>query len=225
MDISSATTPLAAFAAGVVTSVHCTGMCGPLTCAMFGSCGRRELRAATTFYHVARIVSYSLLGGLLGFIGRPAAAIFSSDPARVVPWAFAVVFLFFAFGLEKRMPQPAFISKIFSLLKIGPSHSTGHAALLGAATPFLPCGPLYLLFGVALLTSSFFDGAKLMASFALGTLPLYWLVQLQWVRLQSHFSPAGLVRVQRGLACASAGLLIWRAAANAGLGLAHAACH
>jgi sulfite exporter TauE/SafE len=225
MDISAATTPLAAFVAGLVTSIHCTGMCGPLTCAAFGACRRRELGLATGLYQVTRFAGYTLSGGILGLIGAPAAAIFTSEPARIVPWAFAAVFLFFALGLEKRLPQPLFISRVFCFLSFAPEQALRRAPLLGVATPFIPCGPLYLLFGVASLTGSFADGAKLMAAFALGTIPLYWLVQLQWVRLQSWFSPAGLLRIQRGLAGASAGLLVWRAMANGGLGLSHALCH
>src|SRR5438067_13624929 len=101
MDISTAATPLAAFIAGAVTSIHCAGMCGPLTCAMFGRCGKRESQRASAIYQGSRVVVYTLLGLALGAIGRPAAAAFTD--ARFVPWAFVLVFLAFAFGLEKRL--------------------------------------------------------------------------------------------------------------------------
>src|SRR5581483_3142093 len=166
LNLGDTTTPLAAF---------CAGMCGLLTCAMFGACAKSE----TAVYQGARVLAYSVLGGMLAVAGYPAARLFTSSPARLMPWAFALVFIALAFGLEKRIQQPAFISRIFLKLRFGSKNRTQFAALLGAVTPLFPCGPLYLLLGIALVSGSFFAGATLMASFALGTLPLYWLVQMQ----------------------------------------------
>ncbi len=225
MDISSAATPLAAFVAGAITSIHCAGMCGPLTCAMFGRCGKRESQLASAIYQLSRLISYSLLGLALGAVGHSAATLFTN--ARLVPWAFALVFIVLAFGLEKRIAPPAFVTRLFAQFlggaRVSPSRT--FPALLGFATPFLPCGPLYLMFGVALVSSSALTGAMLMASFALGTLPFYWFAQMQLLRLQTRLSPLTLQRTRQGLSLISAALLVWRATANGGLGLAGTACH
>jgi sulfite exporter TauE/SafE len=222
MDISSAATPLAAFIAGAITSIHCAGMCGPLTCAMFGRCGKTESQRASAIYQLSRVISYTLIGLALGAAGHSAAAIFTD--ARFVPWALALVFLAFAFGLEKRITPPALTVKMFARLTRART-PFAQPILLGIATPFLPCGPLYLMFGIALVTGSALAGAALTASFALGTLPFYWFAQSQLLRLQTRLSPATLQRTRQGVSLLSAALLVWRASANGGLGLANAVCH
>lgn len=219
----STMTPLVAFVAGLVTSVHCTGMCGPLTCAAFG---RSRTVWTPLTYQLARLVSYSLAGGALGLAGQHAAALFSSTPARLLPWAFAALFLSFAFGLEKWIPQPKALPRLLFRFRLATMKPGAIATVLGFATPLLPCGPLYLVLGMALLSGSFASGALLMASFAMGTIPLLLLLQTQFARLP--FSATSIQRTRQGLAFISAVLLIWRAVAGSG-GLAISmhcpACH
>ena len=81
---------------------------------------------------------------------------------------------------------------------------------MGALTPLLPCGPLYLLFGAALLTGSAIRGAEFALAFGLGTVPLLWLAQQQLKHLKKRLKPATLVRVQRSLAIAAACLIAFR---------------
>ncbi len=217
MDATSFATPLAAFVAGLVTSVHCAGMCGPLTCAAFGQCGSVRPPLA---YHAARTAAYALAGGLLASVGGGAAALFAGSPTRWLPWAFAVLFLLVAFGLEKRIPAPAFLSRLLLRWRLKAAGGGG-AALLGVLTPFLPCGPLYLALGVALLAGSFANGAMLMGAFAIGTIPLLFVAQTQFHRIP--LSPRNLQRLRRGLAFASAMLLLWRGWAG-GSGLETGGC-
>jgi sulfite exporter TauE/SafE len=71
----------------------------------------------------------------------------------------------------------------------GPALPT--AAALGFATPLLPCGPLYFILAAALLAGSALRGAEFMLAFGLGTVPLLWLAQSQFHRLQARLSPPG----------------------------------
>lgn len=208
----------AALVAGAVTSLHCAGMCGPLSCALAGATakGRREVLASTAFYHAGRAASYALLGGILGSAGRSAAVWFSVTPARVLPWAFAALFLLYGLGAERWVPSSPRLSA-FLLRAKGHLAGKGAAASLaglGLLSPLLPCGPLYLAFGVALFAGSFLQGAGLMLAFAAGTIPLYWLLQTQYFRLQARFSPNALRWARQGLALAACVLLAWRAAAG-----------
>ncbi len=221
IDAHTLTTPLAAFVAGLVTSVHCAGMCGPLTCAAFGRDGGI---AAPASYQLSRLIAYGAVGGVLGMAGERAAALFSSTPARIVPWAFALLFLAFAFRLEKRIPQPRLLARWLFRWRMAAMRPSARAAGLGFLTPLLPCGPLYLVFGVALLAGSFASGAVMMASFAAGTIPLFLLAQTQFARLP--VSGLTFQRVQRALAFLSALLLIWRGIHGiAGLEAPVSCCH
>jgi sulfite exporter TauE/SafE len=227
MDGQIINTPLAAFTVGLVTSIHCAGMCGPLTCAFFAAKPGtpRETQIAGGIYHLSRLVAYSLIGGLLGAAGHSAAKVlFAGAPGRLLPWAFAVLFLMIAFRLDRYIPVIRGFSAIFHRLKFNTMPRFKMSAVLGLATPFLPCGPLYAVFAVALFAGSFLNGAELMAAFALGTMPLYWLLQSQYFRLQRRFSPGALQWSRQGLALVSALLLVARALSSPGDHLSKITC-
>ena len=172
-------------------------------------------------YHLARAVSYTVLGAVLGGMGAAAAGFFSAGLARLMPILLAALFLAMAFGFDRNLAQPKAVSRLTALIRMRP----GSGTLLGLVTPLIPCGPLYLMFGVSLVSGSWMRGGTLMLCFALGTMPLYWLAQWQWFYLCARMSPATLRTTQKVLGCASAGLVMWRAIANGGLGLGAPICH
>jgi sulfite exporter TauE/SafE len=202
MNLSLAT-PLAALAAGLVTSIHCTVMCGPLACA---------LRVRPFEYHASRFVSYAFAGALCGAAGQTVAAFLQGSTARLVPWAFAAVLIVLGLGLEKKIPRPRFLASLLLRARLNRS--------LGWLTPLLPCGPLWLMLAAAAVTGSWWSGALHLASFAAGTIPLPLLLQTQALRLQNRFPPSTARWTQQALAFISAGLLVWRAALPL-----HANCH
>ena len=202
MDGSLAT-PIAALVAGLATSVHCTAMCGPLACAM---------KVRPVEYHASRFLSYAIAGALCGSAGQSVAALLQGSTARVVPWAFAVVLIALGLGLEKKIPQPQFMTAFLYRARLNRS--------LGWLTPLLPCGPLWLMLGAAAITGSWWSGALHMAAFSAGTIPLPLLLQTQAVRVQGRISPTAARWTQQTLAFVSAGVLVWRAALPL-----HASCH
>lgn len=206
-------TTLGALVVGLVTSVHCVGMCGPIACGLSAMpATESERMLAATSYHGARLTSYAIIGAICGAIGKqPLQWIFHS-PAVILPWILVLVFLVFAFGLEKRLPRPAALLKHASRLQFKTARLTPvrSGLALGFLTPLLPCGPLYLLFGAALLSGSGWRGAEFALAFGLGTVPLLWLAQTQLHRMKRRFSPVAMVRVQRGLALTAALVMMWR---------------
>lgn len=209
-------TAAGAFAAGLAASLHCAGMCGPLACGLLSS-GRGSAPAdpqtAAALYHTGRLVSYATIGGLAGALGRwPLANAFAA-PAALLPWALAAVLLVMAFGGSGRIPQPLFLKKRVARLRLFLCRApAGRGALtLGLVTPLLPCGPLYLMFGVALLSGSAARGVEFMMAYALGTVPLLWLTQHGFQLWGRRLNPVTLGRVRRGAALAGAALLIARA--------------
>lgn len=192
-------------------------MCAPLSCALFRTCTAQKI----TFYHLFRGFSYTIIGAVLGQAGGAAATLFTTRPAQLVPLALVILFLAMAFGFDRNVPQPRLLSHLIA----GMRGRRAGGALLGFLTPLIPCGPLYLMFTVTLLTGSWLRGAILMACFALGTMPLYLLAQWQWFHLRARMSPVGMRKIQKALACASAGIVTWRALAGGGLGLASPLCH
>jgi len=190
-------------AAGLAASLHCAVMCGPLACA---------LRVRPVPYHASRFVSYTLAGALCGALGQTIAGLLQGSAARVVPWFFAAILVMIALGLDKRLPQPAFVARWAFRARLRGS--------LGWLSPLLPCGPLWLMFGAAALTGSWLSGALHLAAFTLGSIPLPFLLLTQAHRLQGRWSARFLHWAQRSVALGAAALLVWRAALPL-----HECCH
>lgn len=211
------TGPTAAFLAGLVTSVHCVGMCGPLACA-FQPAGTTTGSAVgiTSLYHGSRILAYTAIGALAGTVGAAPFRFLSGSGFEVLLWALVVFFAIVALGLEQRIPKPKWVGRLFFRVSVRarkwPRPAT--AVALGGVTPFLPCGPLYVVFGVAMLSGSTLRGAEFLFAFALGTLPLIWLTHTQYVRFREKMGPVWMRRIQRGTALVLALMIALRLAAG-----------
>jgi len=207
--------PTAALVAGLVTSLHCAGMCGPLACAACVRSGGAGSLAAAFAYHGARIVSYSVIGLLAGLAGRAVSDVLLGGTTRWLTWAFVIFFILVATGLDRRLRLPVAGEWMAGILAPGDAVFV-RAAALGALTPFIPCGPLYLIVAAAALSGSAASGAAVLAAFALGTVPLMLALQSQYFRFGARFSPAVLDRARRLLAAVSVGLLLYRGLGDPG---------
>ena len=184
---------LAAFLAGLGTGAHCAFMCGPLACA---------LKVKPLEYHLARIVAYTLVGGLCGGFGQLVLKRWSNSPLHLAPWVLVLVFLVMATGLERRIPVPAFVSRWSGRIRLERN--------LGWLTPLIPCGPLWLMFGAAAATGEVLAGATLLLWFAWGTVALYALAQCGFASLQKNVAQRVAPMMQRGFLWLATLLLAWR---------------
>ena len=201
--------PLAALVAGLITSIHCAGMCGPLACAACTKSQGSGSAPAALVYHGTRILSYGVLGLLAGSIGRAVSDVLLGGGTRWLTWAFVAFFVIVATGLDKRLRIPVAGAWMANALG-GQDAVFARAAMLGTLTPFIPCGPLYLMLAASALAGSAWAGAAVMAAFAVGTVPLILGIQSQLFRMGARISPVGLERLRRALAAASVAVLIYR---------------
>jgi hypothetical protein len=206
-------TAAGAFVAGLITSVHCVGMCGPLACGVAGlgkSCGVKH--GAVAGYHGGRLFSYTLLGAIAGAIGQVPVQAMVKSPAVLLPWVLILALVVIGFGLDKRLPRIPLLHRVSMRLrgwftKLGPGKG---GLALGLATPLLPCTPLYFILGAALVSGSPGRGAEFMAAFAMGTIPLLWVTQGGWFWLRGKFGAGGMDTARRALALVTALILAWR---------------
>ena len=185
-------TSIAALSAGLATSLHCVGMCGPLACAVTSKAKNREHALLETFsYHFGRLVSYTLIGSLAGLIGKQPLAYFFHSPAAILPWMMIPFLIVTAFPKLFQLPRLNFLARPYYKAKFWAQNKPAGIAggLLGLISPCLPCTPLYLIFGVCLLSGSPITGALLAFCFALGTIPLLWAAQSS-TRLITKIIPA-----------------------------------
>jgi sulfite exporter TauE/SafE len=213
MELASINSTGAAFVAGLVTSLHCAGMCGPLACSLMPRGPERSSAdAISTTYHLSRLTAYGVLGALAGGLGRAPLSWVSQSALRWLPWFTVVLFLAIAFRWDRHLPKIALLGR--GVLKLqtwmqGRSR-VQVAAVLGFATPLLPCGPLYFLVALALLSGSALRGVEFMVAFGLGTVPLLWVAQSQFFWLRTKLSPRAMDGARQTLALAAALVVAWR---------------
>lgn len=219
MELAAVNSPSAAFVAGLVTSLHCAGMCGPLSCTLMPGRGdRSDPQLVSTTYHVTRLVGYAALGALAGGIGRAPLLFLSDSALRWLPWVLVVFFVGLALRWDRHLPKIAALGKLTWQIQgwMRGRSRVEAAAALGFATPLLPCGPLYFIVSLALLSGSWLRGIEVMLAFGLGTVPLLWLAQTQFHWVRQRLSPLWLGRMRVTLALATAGIIGWRLRATLG---------
>lgn len=166
----------AAFAAGLLGGVHCAGMCGGIVASLSFS-ARGPVVGRQLAFNVGRIGAYSAAGALVGgfgmFFGALAAqtALFVLANALMVllglyiaGWGRIVLKLEAAGrGLWRRIEPRA--------RRLFPIDSTPKAFAAGLLWGWVPCGLVYSMLALALASGDSANGAMVMASFGLGTLP------------------------------------------------------
>lgn len=173
---------------GLVTSLHCVSMCGPMvvTYALKGTEEGTFAQRVTPnlAYQAAKIVSYTLVGLLLGTVGSA----FNLDAIR--PYVMVAAGLFMvvlALGMTGRAQwakhltprPPAFLMKALSATRrraVADANerrsSLATPVAFGLLTGLMPCAPLMAAQLNAAASGSAVAGAATMFAFGIGTAPL-----------------------------------------------------
>lgn len=200
-----------AFVIGLIASVStCMAVVGGLVLSMSANFAKEGDRIRPqVLFHMGRLVSFFVLGGLIGFLGSA----FAPGATGTFILSFLVALILLVLGLNlldvfpwmKRLQPtlPAFLSRHIHRLK-EVNHSLT-PVLIGIATFFLPCGFTQSMQIYALTTGSFWTGAFTMSAFALGTLPVLALLSFSSLAIHTKarsgvfFKTAGLVVIFFGL--------------------------
>jgi len=207
------------FLIGVLSSFHCVGMCGGLVVTYtagqgLGEGGQKKL-LPHLYYNLGRVLSYTLIGAILGGIG----SFFGINPVfSGVLTLFAAAFML-AMGaslvrninfIEKlKSKLPSFVAKyLFSQKQ---SAKPRGPLIIGFLNGFMPCGPLQAVQFYALGTGSALTGALSMLFFALGTVFLmfgfgYFVSSISGERVKRMMKISGVVVILLGLFMANRGL-------------------
>lgn len=170
------------FGFGLLSSLHCVQMCGPLVISYSLALGERRVREqwlAHVAYHAGRILTYSLLGSLAGLTGQTLRMLGDlagiENTVAVVTGVLMLVAGLFMLDLFPRAALERFdplrrTSRILQPLgrRIS-SPAPGSKFGLGLMLGFLPCGLIYAALIRAMSTGETSGGAMTMAAFGLGT--------------------------------------------------------
>jgi sulfite exporter TauE/SafE len=212
---------LIAPAVGLLSGLHCLGMCGGIVGALTFSLPERVRRDPTRLllylvaYNAGRILSYAAAGAVLGWAGALIFAAADAGPAAVLLRSVAAA-VTVAVGLYIAgwFPRLAWIERIGEpvwrrLEPIGrrllPVSTLPRALLYGAVWGWLPCGLVYAMLIAAPAQSGAGAGALYMGLFGLGTLPVLFGSGLLAGRLR-HLGRARAPRTVGGLAVVGLGV-------------------
>jgi hypothetical protein len=185
---------LSGFTLGAAGSLHCMGMCGPLSLAL----PTQHLSALQKFislflYQTGRIITYSFIGLLFGLAGR---RIYIAGYQQWFSIGMGILLLGFTvlyFAGKKNIHVP-FLSRFYFFIQqliiklLKSSTGPGGFLLLGMANGLLPCGMVYIALAATLSFSSIGESIGFMSMFGAGTLPAMMLVAYagQRVRMETR---------------------------------------
>ncbi|MFD2872924.1 sulfite exporter TauE/SafE family protein [Mucilaginibacter ximonensis] len=187
-----------AFYIGLFGSVHCIGMCGPLAFAIPGLRNRGWLLIADKFiYNVGRLLSYTLLGYLIGLLGRQLWLAGLQQGVSIIS-GLLIILAGFARLFKIKLSQNSFLAgavlPVQRTISYGLSHQWGHF-FIGMLNGFLPCGFVYLALVGAVNTSSPIASAQYMFWFGAGTFPLMLIAAIG----SSYIGPVFRRRINKGM--------------------------
>lgn len=165
------------FVIGLLTSVHCVAMCGGINlsqCLAGNGQGRFSGLLPSLKYNLGRVVSYTVIGGIVGAIGS--AVQFTGTLRGIVQLLAGVFMVLMGISLSGLFPALArFTPHLPKALgrKINKEKRESNSPLyVGLLNGLMPCGPLQAMQLYALSTGSILGGAASMLLFSLGTVPL-----------------------------------------------------
>ena len=202
---------------GLLGSLHCVGMCGPIAFMLPLS---REDRfrqwGQLGLYHGGRLFAYGLIGLVFGLIGQ-GLYLFGFQQKLSIAVGVVMILLVLIPGRVMRKwkvatPVYRLLGKVQSSLGAKLKEGNPDAFLsIGLLNGFLPCGLVYMALVGAMAMASAPMGGLYMMAFGLGTIPLMSVAALmgrylkgQWLPLVRKWIPVfvvliGVLFIMRGM--------------------------
>lgn len=202
---------------GLISNLHCFAMCGPIAMSIpINRKSEATILVSSIVYHTGRILTYTALGLLVGFIGFGIHMVGTLQNLSIIAGVGIIIYAW-RYKLLGENADKVFKttlpyninSKLMGI--VAKSNSPLKPFLLGMLNGLLPCGMVYTALITSLLTGNAIEGSFSMFLFGLGTYPtmiiLMYLTQRTATRFKSkinRFLPiiltiVGLLIVFRGL--------------------------
>lgn len=160
------------FVIGILTSLHCVGMCGGIMLSQtlsIKSGSKFQSIKPSLLYNTGRVISYTILGGIVGALGSVfSLSIMAKSALQIFAGAFMIIMGLNMSGFK--LFRKFNITLPFSVCKS--KNKSSSSFVVGLLNGFMPCGPLQTMQLFALGTGSALKGALSMFAFSLGTVPL-----------------------------------------------------
>lgn len=194
---------------GLLGSIHCMGMCGPLVLGIF-----KDSLSSKPYnyilYHLGKLMAYGTIGFGFGLLGKSLHLFISQQQLSILTGALLLIYYIITkvSGSNEKMSQLTTI--IYNRIKtITNQMPLPKFYLLGFLNGFLPCGLVYLAATSSIATGHVLKSILWMVGFGIGTIPsltfILWLSRM----FQSKFNPI-LSQIYQQLTLVLAVLLILR---------------
>ena len=169
---------MSAIILGLMGSLHCVGMCGPIAFMLPVSRSSNTKKFFQVFsYHFGRLVAYAILGALFGVLGKGLYVFGLQQRLSVIIGVLMIVVVLIPmktlskYNLSK--PIYRLMSKIKSKLGQELKRNTADTFLtIGFLNGFLPCGLVYMALFGSIAMGDPLKGSLFMMLFGMGTIPL-----------------------------------------------------
>lgn len=167
---------------GLMGSLHCIGMCGPLAIAV-GAGSPRATSFRLPLFVLGKGLTYALIGAITGLVGQAFGGWSAGRPGFAIVALITGAFMVF-------IGARYFLSRVVKLKGIGMAVSTLLSRALrlpgrigplvaGGLAGLLPCGLVYAMAAQAAASGSAIAGAAVMMAFGAGTSPA--LIGAGWI--------------------------------------------
>ena len=163
---------------GLMGSLHCVGMCGPIAFVLpLDRSNRFKMLSQIFVYHFGRLAAYAIMGLAFGFFGKGLYVFGAQQKLSIFVGLLMILLVlipakvFNKYSVSK--PVYKIVSKIKSSLGQELQKKTTDTFLtIGFLNGFLPCGLVYMALFGSIAMASPVQGSLFMMLFGLGTIPL-----------------------------------------------------
>ena len=172
------------FVIGLLGSLHCIGMCGPIALALPTGPGKSiRFYSGRLLYNFGRVITYSVFGLIFGFIGKNLAIVGLQRWVSIISGVLIIIIVLLPSaaktGLIMKLPFGKATQKIKdafgNLFRKG---SLSSMLFIGIVNGLLPCGFVYVGIAGAMAVGDVGMGVVYMALFGLGTIPVMFVTSV-----------------------------------------------
>lgn len=163
---------------GLIGSMHCLGMCGPIVVALpLKKHNLISKVSGTLLYNFGRVFTYGLIGTLFGVLGNSLKLAGLQQWTSIILGIALILSVLWAPVFGKKITISSLFSGAFSKLiiqmkKLFSNRSYFSLFMIGFLNGFLPCGLVYVAVAGAISTGGILLAAIYMMLFGLGTIPM-----------------------------------------------------
>jgi sulfite exporter TauE/SafE len=195
-----------AFVIGIIGSVHCVGMCGPIVLVLPGEASEKgRFFFSRILYNLGRALTYAFMGLVIGFVGQSIALAGYQQWLGIIAGVLMIVSVLLPTKAARSILPTGLYDRALAAVKSRLGRLLGNSSrsslfTIGILNGFLPCGLVYMALAGSLAMGSALGGAAYMFLFGLGTLPLLFVVSYAGTLLTvgfrrkiTRFLPVGVI--------------------------------